>query len=467
MSSDLSFCCEQSWSTEPRQNRRLIKCGKCGFQSCIIHIYIGPQNEWRCYQCFAELDSQDRAAVSLVAQGKVAAPENPRAHVVIVIHGLHICGAARHCLELLRAFNASYVYTTVVAQHGGGQWATMFLENTNELILHTSPSVDGRELDKIRWRASRRIISAHYDPAISWTTSMRHDADLYAHFHTEPEYGYISRSTLLHAGALCHSVLFPSSATMGSYEHLVVPLPDWWADKCEVLPNATPTSLAWSRSHFDNRSSAEFRLAIVSRLDPDKISFPLLIDTLLILYRSSLPLKVRIAGNGTQGEYFNELLRQNGLSDVVEVMGWVDDVGEVYGWADATFLPSHSETMPYAAIESVHSTRPVVLPALGHFSGGGEWNDLIQTFTPGSPQAAAQAILRTRSLDRSDSSFRTKSFDLNQWRRAVYAVYGLVELDFQGILSTSRNRSLFLSTDLTAVPLRESLHIQSGCIRRC
>jgi glycosyltransferase involved in cell wall biosynthesis len=426
MKSNPSSCCEPSEQTTLLEGRHSVTCCQCGFRSCVLHIYIGPRNEWRCYKCFAELQDH-RAKFSITLRGAIPPSERPDVHAVIVIHGLHICGAARHCLELLRAFNAANVYTTVIASNGGGQWADMFLRNTNELILHTDPSVDASELREIRWHASRRIISMHYDPAISWVMSAQHEAELYAHFHTEPEYGLISRAILLRAGTFCRSVLFPSAATMQSYEHLLAPRPDWWDDKCKVLPNAAPTSLTRPRASQNGREAADFRLAIVSRLDPDKIALPLLIDTLLIVQRSIPALKVRIAGNGIQGRYIEELIRQHGLGEVVELMGWVDNIGEVYEWAHLTFLPSHSETMPYAAIESVQAMRPVVLPELGYFRARTEQNELIRTFKPGDATEAAQAIVGARGAYSDKRGDRSKCFDSKLWQRSVYAAYGIVE----------------------------------------
>jgi len=427
MNSNPSSCCELSEQTTPLEGNHSVTCCQCGFRSCILHIYIGPRNEWRCYKCFAELQDHHRASFSITLRGAIPPSEHPNVHAVIVIHGLHICGAARHCLELLRAFNAANVYTTVIASNGGGQWADMFLRNTNELILHTDPSVDASELHEIRWRAPRRIISMHYDPAISWVMSAQHDAELYAHFHTEPEYGLISRAILLRAGTLCRSVLFPSAATMQSYEHLLAPQPAWWNDKCKVLPNATPTSLTRPRARRNEQNSADFHLAIVSRIDPDKIALSLLIDALLIVQRSVPALKVRIAGNGVQGRYIEELLRQHGLGAVVELMGWVDNIGEVYEWAHVTFLPSRRETMPYAAIESVQAMRPVVLPELGYFRARTEQNELIKTFKPGDATGAAQAIVGARSAYGYKRSDRLKYFDSELWRRSVYVAYGIVE----------------------------------------
>ena len=420
-------CCTAATDGELQgQDAGPLRCKQCGGLTCALHAYIDSRGKWRCHKCFCPLEDPRRFP-ALHLTGGVPGPAGSEAHVVVVFHGLHICGAARHCLELLKTFNDAGMQTTMVAPQGGGQWADAFLENCNDLILLTDASPDARELSEIEWRAPRRIVSAHYDQAIAWALEGRgQQAEFFAHFHTEPEFGYFTRATLLSAGRSARRIFFPSTSTMRSYHRMVNQLPEWWATTCAVLPNALPTSLKSPEAPSEElpRGDSSFNLGIISRLDPDKLSIQFLLDALLSARKVIPRLRVRIAGNGTVGDELRHAVRQQGLAETVEILGWVNDIGAVYQWADATFLPSHSETMPYAAIESISFGCPVALPALGFFSDDSGVSPLVYTFAPGSPDDAVDAL--THALKHTQpGSAHQKPFSAGEWRRKVLQFYGI------------------------------------------
>ncbi|MEU9365647.1 glycosyltransferase family 4 protein [Streptomyces avermitilis] len=363
-------------------------------------------------------------------------PLHSDTHVAVVFHGLHICGAARHCLELLSHLNSVGVHTSVIAPQGGGQWADRFIETANDLLVLTESSELGHELHDFPWRGSRRIISAHYDHSIAWALAAgNQECEMYAHFHTEPEFGLYTKNVLRRAGSLCRSIFFPSAATRSSYQAMFSQQPDWWNTKVRIMPNAFPSSMQRRSSQPtrppQDRTNRELRLGIVSRLDQDKISTVLLVETLSGLRNRVPGLKVKIAGSGLMANHVAQELRKNRLDEVVELLGWVNEIESVYDWSDVTFLPSHSETMPYAAMESVGASRPVALPALGHFVDRPNGNPLIHTFAPSSASDAIEAIMR--AANRGPESWAQPwapaghPFDVTQWRKTVSRLYALTD----------------------------------------
>lgn len=398
-------------------------CAACGFRTCVLHRYIGDRGEWRCFRCFGELPKHGSAETAHVRGGLPDGAGRRAGHVLVIVHGLHICGAARHSLELMRVFSGQGYFISVLAAYGGGQWADRFLRGAHELTVLTQPSRDARELASVNWRPGRRIISAHYDYSIGWVLARTNAADVYAHFHTRPEFGHFTRNLVLAAGETCRSVFFPSDSTMSEYRAMLDCQPPWWDDVVRVLPNAASSSLRRAPTAARAGAGDVLRLAIVSRLDRDKLSLSLLIEVLGSLKEKlGASLKVRIAGDGTMAGEVRRELERNGLDERVTLLGWVHDIEPVYRWSDLTFLPSHSETMPYAVLESLSLARPVVAPAVGFFGEGRALGPGVRSFDPAEPDDAVDAIL---DAWRSPGMKSPNPPDHSSWRNAVLDAYHL------------------------------------------
>lgn len=361
-------------------------------------------------------------------QGNAPPPLQPSSHMLIVIHGLHICGAARHCLELLAAMNAASVYTTVLAPYGGGHWADLFFGYANDMYIYTAPSHDGSELDSITWRSPRKIISAHYDYAIAWALTKPRKLESYAHFHTEPEFGFLTRLTLLAAGEQCRKIFFPSHETRLAYQALVQPQPAWWKSKAQILPNAMTVTAGLGSSSpassWGDDSPRSLQIGVVSRLDPEKLSIPLLLGTLDELDKQNINFRMRLAGYGIIGDEVTRLLRNSQWADKVDILGWVSDIVQIYDKSDLIFLPSRSETMPYAAMEAVQAGKPVVLPSLGYFATRYDMNPLIHTFTAENAAEAAAVIAKVVRTP-STAELADNTFSVSRWRENVALMYNI------------------------------------------
>lgn len=424
-------CCRR---VSEDQSLPLIECHGCRAITCGLHAYIDVRGGWRCAACFRDIGWPSQP-MALALAGQVPPPPHGVAHVVVVLHALRICGVARHCLELLACLNELQVHTSVIALQGGGQWADHFLQSANDVTVLSDPSSTGSELAAIPWRSRNRIVSAHYDPAISWAVGSPIPAKMFAHFHTEPEFGYFTRATLIAAGTRCAKIFFPSVTTRDAYRKLLQHKPDWWDRLCAVLPNAAPASMVRPRiSCVPQTPSNDHNLAVVSRIDPDKISIPLLIDSLRLAKERLPTLQVRVAGSGLLAPELRQALDRSGINSFVQLLGWVDDVASVYMWSHATFLPSHSETMPYAVIESLQLGKPAAAPRLGYFSEHQSEHPLIFLFDPGDAASAAKAIVDAVTQPAPKSPHSTQDrlvelFDFRAWRRQIYTHFGIAEAE--------------------------------------
>lgn len=128
-------------------------------------------------------------------------------------------------------------------------------------------------------------------------------------------------------------------------------------------------------STFRPESSAEMRekhgegpddivVLCVGALEPVK-AHDLLLEAFAAA-RSEVPaLKLWLVGEG----YLRESLEQRSaaleLSDAVHFLGWQTQVNALIAAADFTVLPSHSEGMPLAVIESLACSRTVVATRVG------------------------------------------------------------------------------------------------------
>jgi glycosyltransferase involved in cell wall biosynthesis len=416
-------CCHRAYV----EQRYRITCTDCGGHTCPLHAYIDTRNCARCYACFSKAD-EPLVYPPLRYEGSVSRPKNPTEHVLIVFHGLHICGAARHCIELLDVLNGAGCETTVLALAGGGHWGTEFLEHSNNLVLSRDFDTRLRDLSTLINLGGISVVSAHYDPAIRWVLdNTPPNARFYAHFHTEPEFGLFTYQVLRDAGKKCVKLFFPSEVTRGAYSCMRDPSSNWWTHKTAIMPNATPRTLkaAGPSESPSIRSHKELRIGVVTRLDPEKISISLFVNTLNRVRLARPDVTVRVAGDGVIGDQVVAVTRSNGLEACVQFLGWVRDIAAVYEWADVMFLPSISETMPYTIIESIAFGKPIVAPKLGYFSQEERLSKLILTFEPGNDAQAACLIVRALQASQIAEESDAVDFDHAEWRLQTLAQYGI------------------------------------------
>ena len=305
--------------------------------------------------------------------------------------GFYIAGAQRHCLELLKVLTQAAISCTVVSVDGGGRWADLFRKHAARVVMIDSARVSIHDIANVLHLDRTSFVTAHLSRAIQWiaTQDVPPSVRLFAHLHSEPSE---HERWPVSGWQRFERVFFPSQRTLdvasvrGSVE-LAAARP-----RCHVLPNGFATQSDRSMPTSVLQKGAPLHVAVVSRIDEDKLSIPLLINTIHVLRLQATAVHVRVAGGGSCLNELRERVCSQALGDLVEFLGFVDDPAPVYVWADVVFLPSKRESMPYVLLESLEFQRPLVVPAVGIFRDEAI-GELVFTFPPEDHEAAARAIL--------------------------------------------------------------------------
>jgi glycosyltransferase involved in cell wall biosynthesis len=349
--------------------------------------------------------------------------------MLLVIDGLYIAGAQRHVLELLDVFNECNVSCTVLALEGGGKWADQFITRAEQVVLAGGDPLSWASLCQLVGYSDFKFVSAQLSEAVRWVTyQVPSGIQALAHFHSEPsEHEVISGEWIYSVADRFSSILFPSSATLERFQKEIKS-----NDKLRILPNGMPRQFE-SGSPKNCALEAmrpELCVAVVSRIDADKFSVPLFIETALRLLRRYQSVEFRVAGNGECVNDLLEAIGTAGISDFVTLLGFVDDVAAVYSWADIVFLPSKREGMPYVFLECMAAKRPLVVPRLGFFRDFVSCGAVFP-FAPGSASEGADAIHSALASSKLGKGFDGNGslrgiLNFSDWSQLVKEVYQLV-----------------------------------------
>ncbi|MCW6513241.1 glycosyltransferase family 4 protein [Hyphomicrobiales bacterium BP6-180914] len=156
-------------------------------------------------------------------------------------------------------------------------------------------------------------------------------------------------------------VIFNSNATRDSY----LPIP---GATTHVVYNGIVGPASPEVSTYDG--SRPLRLLMLGRISRIKGQ-----DVLVAALKALPPevrtrIDVRIVGSAFGGvapvEALRELVRSNGLSDIVTMFPFVEDPADFYRWADVVAVPSRlPESLGRVAIEAMAYGRPPLVSAIG------------------------------------------------------------------------------------------------------
>jgi glycosyltransferase involved in cell wall biosynthesis len=349
---------------------------------------------------------------------------------VLVLDGLYIAGAQRHCLELLKVFGRSGLSRVVVALEGGGRWAERFLADCEHLIVSDGTPVYWSDLRHLVGGVATGLFSAHLMRAAEWTaTTAPEGATCFAHLHCEPSEHEPVTADWMHSHLHRFDRVFvPARSTHDALLSLLV-ASDPLRDKFLVLPNAIPPE-STEAPLGPRKPDAELRVATVSRIDADKFSTSMFIGTCDSLTARGIRFQIEVAGDGELLPTLKEAVALRSWARSVRFRGFVNDVKSIYNWADLVFLPSKRESVPYVLLEALGYRRPIVGPATGVLSELAE-SGLVFLYRPGDAVGAADAIVRASALAGSDAApplLRVPAAsipDFSEWERMVSEAYSL------------------------------------------
>ena len=127
-----------------------------------------------------------------------------------------------------------------------------------------------------------------------------------------------------------------------------------------VLPNAIDVA-AW-RSDAVREPTAELRLVTVMRLNAKKRPLALIEMMRRMAASPTLPLRLRIAGDGPQRGQIERAVAHAHLEDRVELLGYCsrERIREVFAESDLFVLPAVRESFGIAALEARSAGLPIV-----------------------------------------------------------------------------------------------------------
>ncbi|KTD49313.1 glycosyltransferase family 4 protein [Legionella quateirensis] len=96
------------------------------------------------------------------------------------------------------------------------------------------------------------------------------------------------------------------------------------------------------------------RLAKIKGID-------IFIDALAELKKRNVAFKAKIAGDGKDKEQYVQLIQHHGLTDDIDLLGWIEDRHSFYKSLDIFCLPSREEAFGLVVLESMMHSLPMVL----------------------------------------------------------------------------------------------------------
>lgn len=367
-------------------------CPNCKKKSSFLKLAYWTDKTYKCPSCFKSVDII-RYPQELIVIGKCYHTNRPK--IVIVLDGLYIAGAQKHCLFLIDVFRDLGFDSIVISTEGGGLWVDMFIKKSTCIIISNSQLC-------LTWSSVIKIfskkvlenvlfLSTHLvGPTIWAIDNVPGKYLIYSNLHSEPsEHEVFTQEILRKITRRSKKIIFPSLGTLEQYVSYSVEF-QLNKEKLLVLDNClyNPKFKIIRKKNMDL-----INIAVISRIDEDKFSIPLFVETIKILRKKINNIKIKVAGNG---ELYDELkfnIKNEQLSDIISLEGFIIDVSNIYNWATLVFLPSKRESMPYVMIEAISYNLPIVLPKCG-YTVYAKKMDYIYSYEIGIAKDAANKILQ-------------------------------------------------------------------------
>lgn len=370
-----------------------VYCSNCNGFFEYLKLTYWIDNTYKCPGCFKTVELNG-IPLKLVRIGKIHSKYKPI--IIIILDGLYIAGAQKHCLYLLEIFKDLGFDTITISLEGGGLWVDIFIEKSTSVIISnqmlelTWDTITELYTEKDIQRV--RCFSAHLVTPTLWSVkNLPIKYRIHSNLHSEPsEHEVFSEDTLKEIITRCENVIFPSKKTLEVFMNYSVNFSSN-KNKLMVLSNVLyKTNLKAEKKIKSNNS---INLAVISRIDDDKFSIPLFIKTIKILTKTISKLIVKVAGNGELYEKLEKTIKLEQLSVTVELIGFLMDTSKIYNWATIVFLPSKRESMSYVMLESLSYNLPIVLPNCG-YTIHSKSNKYIYPYKLGKASDAAKNIIK-------------------------------------------------------------------------
>lgn len=195
------------------------------------------------------------------------------------------------------------------------------------------------------------------------------------------------------------------------------------ADRLRVVANGVPTFTPDPVTRRRTRAAlgvdeATFVCLFVGRLEVVKGLHTLVKSAARLTHSGGRPMRVFLAGNGSERAALESLCRSQGLTATVTFLGERSDVQDLLNMADAFVMTSRTEGLPMALIEAMAAGLPCVATAVGGIPAMLS-DDAGILVPPEDPEAVAGALMRLAGDDLLRRQLAERAL------RKVQAEYGL------------------------------------------
>lgn len=256
-----------------------------------------------------------------------------------------------------------------------------------------------------RLRGVPTIVHGHTTYFFSWLDELPRPLGRAVRLALRADYSVVLGQ--FHVKESCSSLGFDESHTRVLYNPVVVPA---------VAPAP--------------RTGQPLRIVSLGRLGENKGTYDLVRAVGMLPNDIRAGVKITLAGDGDVEEV-RELVRVDGLADIIDVVGWVgpEDRDRLLAESAILLLPSYSEGLPMAVLEAMATGVVPVTTAVGAIpeviTDG--VNGLL--ISPGEPEQLAKAlqslIVDAELRDRLAAAAYTRAgeFDVAHWRKALHDLW--------------------------------------------
>jgi glycosyltransferase involved in cell wall biosynthesis len=233
--------------------------------------------------------------------------------------------------------------------------------------------------------------------------------------HAEQWYGALPRA----AFTLFDTISVPGQSHVRRLRAFGLP-----ADRIHVLTNAIDPELY----RPDRTTTPEYDYLWIGRFSPEKDPL-LFVEALSLLRESGVEFRAAMLGSGALVDDVTERISERGLSDLIDLPGWVDPPIEYYHRSRIFVSTSERDALPLTMIEAMATGVPCVVPRVGSIpdvATHGETAYLLPDRTPETVAAALRELEADPALtDRlavNATSIRSEfSYDSarRDWRRIL------------------------------------------------
>jgi L-malate glycosyltransferase len=290
---------------------------------------------------------------------------SPRPHIALLTTTLDVSGAERVMALLADGLcREGYRVSVAALQRRSGALARLILDPDVQIIdFGMSGPLDARVLGRVRRWLRREQVSVLY--------TFLHHAHVIGRYagHREGVPHIVSSQQVANWGGPVRQALDRWTsrwcermvAVSDGVRRDIVERMGFPEERVPVVFNAIDVRSYESQVIPFSRSSKTGTIVLgsASRLAHEKNHESLLRG--FAIARQFVPqLRLTLAGGGPLAGRLADLVRQEGLSDVVELLGHVDDVRTFHDRVDIYVQPSRTEGLPCAVIEAMAMRRPVV-----------------------------------------------------------------------------------------------------------